>query len=240
MNTPQLLRGAVLASSLFAVASIGSAQTVLYSQDFNTPNSATALSNFNWAVFSGGAPSNPTLNSSGTSSGGIFDVQRAAQMNINTTNSTTSWFAGLRYTYTGALPTTDLSKLSLSANVYAGGSVGARGDVTLRIESSANNWIGWTVSGTTLTSTNGLLTGGALNATTHSAGTFNPNAASFNIVLAYANTITTWGNDSSNVIGIDNVLFQDLTPAPVPEPSAAAALAGIVGLGAVVARRRRR
>lgn len=222
----------LLATTLAFSASAAHATTVLYSEDFNNPNSATPLSNFDWSTFSGGAPSNPTIVSSGTTTGGIFDTQRAAHVNLNTTSATSSWFGGLRYTYAQTLPAdTPLAQLSLTANVYAGGSVGPRGDVTLRLESSANNWIGWTVSGTTLTTNNGLLAGGLLSETTHSSGTFNPDAASFNIVLAFANTLSTWGNDNSNIIGIDNVSFTQ-----IPEPSAYATLLGLAAL-TVVARR---
>lgn len=238
MHSPlQFIRVAVIGCACAAYGSVAHADTVLYSQDFNTPNSATPLSSFSWSEFRGGSPSTPSLNGSGTSTGEIFDVQRVAFMNINTTNATTSWFAGLRHTFGSSLPTTDLSLLSLSANVYAGGSVGPRGDVTLRIESSANNWIGWTVTGATLTETNGIVAGGLLSTATHSAGAFNPSATSFNIVLAYANTIGSWGNDSSNIIGIDNVLLQQVSV--IPEPSSAAALLGLVALCGVALRRRR-
>ncbi len=217
----------------FALLASPASATVLYFQDFNTPNSATPLSTFGWSTFSGGTPA-PTVVSSGTTTGGIFNTERVAHINLNTTDSASSWFGGLRYTYGTALPTLDLSLLSFTANVYAGGSVGPRGDVTLRIESSANNWIGWTISGTTLTQTNGIVAGGLLSQATHSLGTFNPNATSFNLVLAFAN-VGTWGNDSSNIIAIDNVSLQ-----VIPEPASAAALFGALALGAAAARRRPR
>ncbi|MCU0792137.1 MAG: PEP-CTERM sorting domain-containing protein [Opitutaceae bacterium] len=233
-SNPTLIRSA-LAACAFAAVTYSASAEVLYSQNFNEPNATTPLSSFSWTVFRGGS-TQPSINSSGTTTGDIFNTERAAFLNINTTNAS-GWFAGLSYAYTGALPTTNRSLLSLSANVYAGGSVGSRGDVTLRIESSAGNWIGWTIPGTTLTSSNGIVAGGLLSSTTHSAGTFNASASSFNIILAFANT-GTWGNDASNVIGIDNVTFQTVTP--VPEPASAAALAGALVLGAVATRRRRR
>lgn len=238
MHLPlRILRLATLASALAAVGAASASAAILYFQDFNSPNSATPLSSFGWSAFNGGAPSSPTVNGSGTSTGGIFNTERAAQVNLNTTNATTSWFGGLRYTYANPLPGTDLDALVLTANIYAGGSVGARGDVTLRIESSANNWIGWTVSGATLASGNGLLVGGALSSATASLGSFNPNASSFNIVVAYANTLATWGNDSSNILGVDNVRFESVA---IPEPATASALFGAFAFAALSKRRRRR
>lgn len=198
--------------------------TTLYAENFNDPLKTT-LASFNWVEFRGGSPSGPSLNSSGTSTT-IQADERVLFMNINTTNSTTSWFAGLRHVYGSALPDgVPLSELSLSANVWGGGSVGSIGDITLRLESSANNWIGWTIAGTTLASNPGLQVGGLLSGTTNSAGSFNASAASFNIVLAYANTIPTWGNDSSNIIALDNVNFS-----VIPEPSTA-----VLGLIAALA-----
>lgn len=233
----RLVRAATLVAAFTGLAASASA-AVLYFQDFNSPNSATPLSTFGWSTFSGGAPATPSVVSSGTSTGGVFDTQRAAHLNLNTTNATSSWFGGLRHTYASALPVTDFDQLSLTANLYAGGSSGPRGDVTLRIESSANNWIGWTVSGATLASGNGVLAGGLLSSFTASAGTFDPFASSFNIVVAYANTVASWGNDSSNILGVDNVGLTTV-PAAVPEPASTAALAGALSLGAVASRRRR-
>lgn len=205
----------LMATGLLCNGSITHAAT-LYAENFNDPLKTT-LGDFDWGEFRGGNPSGPSLNSSGASTA-IQAGERVLFMNINTTSSTTSWFAGLRHVYGSALPNSvPLSELSLSANVWGGGSVGPIGDVTLRLESSTNNWIGWTIAGTTLAANPGLQVGGLLSETTNSAGTFDASATSFNIVLAYANTITTWGNDSSNIIALDNVNFS-----VIPEPSSTA------------------
>ncbi len=233
---PSSLRFALLATAFTALVSSASAE-VLYSEDFNEPNAATPLSTFGWSTFSGGSPTNISINSSGTSVGAPFDPERGAFINVNSNNGTNSWFGGLRYTYASALPTFELSELSLTANVYGYNSPGngSIGDVVLRIESSANNWVGFSIAGADLAANNGQLAGGLLSGANASAGTFDPEAASFNIVLAYANTVSTWGNDPSNTIGLDNVVLQT-----IPEPSTAALGAGLLVLaGAATARRRR-
>ena len=215
--SPRILRllaalGAVLAVSAFSLR----AETVLYSQNFNDPNSATAASDFGWAGFVGGSPSSPSVNSSAsTTTGGIFNAERVLHLNLNTTAATTSWFGGLRYTYANPLPTLDLSQLALRARVYAGGSTGPRGDVVLRIESSNNNWIGFSISGAALTGLNGQRIGGLLSAPTATAGTFDSSASSFTITVAFANTIATWGNDASNIVAVDDVVFAQGPFAPV-------------------------
>lgn len=212
---------ALIAGGLCLSGSIANAATLLYSEDFENLSNTT-LTSFGWSEFRGGSPSTPSLNSSGASAS-LAAGQRVLFMNVDATNSTTSWFAGLRRTYASALPLgVPLSEISLTVNVYGGGSTGPIGDITLRLESTSNNWIGWTIPGATLAGSPGLLVGGLLSETTHSAGTFNPNAASFNMVLAYSNTIASWGNDSSNIIAIDNVNLSS-----IPEPSTA--LLGILG-----------
>jgi hypothetical protein len=174
---------ALIAGGLCLSGSIANAAT-LYSEDFQNISNTT-LTNFGWSEFRGGSPSNPSLNSSGASTS-LAVGERVLFMNANATSSTTSWFAGLRRVYDAALPLgVPLSDILLTANVYGGGSTGSVGDVTLRLESTSGNWIGWTIPGATLTDSPGLLVGGSLSATTHSAGAFNPNSGSFNIVLVF-------------------------------------------------------
>jgi hypothetical protein len=202
---------------LLAAAVIGSASThaladtILYAEDFEDPAKLTAA-NFSWLEFRGGNPSVPSLNALGVSTVG----NRNLFLNVNTTAATTSWFAGLRHVYDAPLPVTDLSKLSLTARVGGGGTAGPVGDVFLRIESSANNWVGFHVSGEVLAADPNALvaTGGLLSQPTATVGSFNPAAERFNIVLAFANTLATWGNDASNVIRLDDVRLVWLADGP--------------------------
>jgi hypothetical protein len=219
----------ILASSLFLAVLLPSASAqILYSQNFDSPSTPTPVGDFGWSTFFGGSPSNPSINSSGTTSTSLGG--RYLFINLNTTNSTSTWFGGLRYIYNDSLPTTDLSQLSLSANILGGGTVGPIGDVVLRIESTTNNWIGFSLPGATLAAamdTNTpILLGGFLDTTNASAGTFNSSASSFNIVLAFANTTASWGNDASNIIGLNNIEFS-----VIPEPGTVTLLSALfIGL----------
>jgi hypothetical protein len=227
ISTPRLLIVATLLSTSFSAYGAD----ILYSEDFNSPNSATPLGSFNWSQFQGGSPNSPTTVSSGTTSGGVFNTERVAHINLNTTNATSSWFGGLSYDYASALSETDLSKISITANIYGGGSVGARGDAVLRIESSTGNWLGF-IADTNIN--NGSIVGGLLSDATTSSGTFDATASSFRITVAFANTVSTWGNDSSNILGVDNVVLST-----IPEPSTHL-LVGTVGLFVALSTCRRK
>jgi hypothetical protein len=194
-------------------ASSALAQNLLYHESFED-TTKTTIASFGWAEFRGGAnpsgSSTPSLNSSGAT---LLGGDRHLFINANTTNQTVSWFAGMRYTYAQSLPTLDLSLLSLDAKVTGGGTVGPIGAAVLRIESSPNNWIGFSIPAASL-SQGSVTTGGLLSQPTASLGTFDASASSFNLVVAFADTISTWGNDSSNVLAIGEISF-----AQIPEPS---------------------
>jgi hypothetical protein len=227
-----------VASSIFACAVLvaaaasAPAQIALYSETFDD-TAKTTLASYAWAEFRGGANSSgsstPSLNASGTTA---ISGDRHLFINVNTTNQTTSWFAGLRYVYASALPVTDLSQLSLTAKVTGGGTAGPIGSAVLRIESSANNWIGFSIPASAL-SQGSVYAGGLLSSPTATLGSFNANATTFNIVVAFADTISTWGNDASNVLAIGEISFTQ-----IPEPSVLALALGSLSLGAIAARRR--
>ena len=139
------------------------------------------------------------------------------------------YFLGARYVLAGALPTTDLAKLLLTADMMgsessvsefriqshadAGGSLGAE---TGRIEFAPT-------PGTSYGEVGGLLSTGTNT-------TFDASAVHFQIVVAFNDA--GWGADAGNVLKIDNVNF-----VAIPEP---ASLGVFAFIGAAVLARRRR
>lgn len=108
------------------------------------------------------------------------------------------------------------------------------GDVTLRIQSSSGNWLGFTVSGETLAANPGMVLGGLLSDADTSAGTFDPTASEFTIYYTFSDTLATWGNDGSNIIKLDNIELS-----VIPEASSAAYALGIIPVLLLLRRRSR-
>lgn len=224
-------------------SAVQAAETVLYSENFDSFGSSRPYADYNWTAFADGAPSAPTIrNLTGNGSTFKWNGNRQLFIQVNATASTTSWSAGMQHVYAQALPSADLSETSFTANIWSSrnGSETVSGSVLMRLESSEGNWIGWRASASQLAASPGLLLGGALSTATHSGGTFNPNASSFTLTFMFADVPTTYGLGTDyNTIWIDNVKLAH-EPSSVPEPSTAAMVGGLLALGAVALARRRR